>query len=314
MPTQQTVLVTGATGFIGQALVPVLLPDYTVVTQSKSPTPTPSTTSKNVCLSIHGSTNWRSTLQGVDVVVHLAGYAHKTKDLDEQALMEVNVAGTENLVRQAAKAGVKRFVFISSIKAMGEETTLDDVYTEETPPLPEDDYGRSKLAAEVAIKTVCQDVQMEYVIIRPTLVVSAQVKGNLQVLKKWVRRGWPLPTGSIRNRRSLVLLSGLLELIKTTIVHPKAANELFIAADQRPLSTPDIIRLFERLENKHVVQYPVPPSVIRFLGRLFQRESVTDRLCGDLVVNSKKAYQCFGWSSQTTSEALLDKKSELGKW
>ncbi|GHD53890.1 hypothetical protein GCM10008110_27940 [Marinobacter persicus] len=242
------------------------------------------------------------------VVAHTAARAHIMKDEVPDPLAEyrkVNVEGTLNLARQAAEAGVSRFIYISSIKVNGEQTPLGKPYTAEDVPAPEDPYGVSKLEAETGLHKIASETGMEVVIIRPPLVYGPGVKGNFASMIKLVEKGLPLPLGSIHNKRSLVALDNLVDLIITCIDHPAAANQVFLAGDGQDVSTTELLRGVGRAMGKPARLVPVPAGMLMFGAGLLGKKAVAHRLLGSLEVDISKARNLLGWEPPLSVEEGL---------
>ena len=241
------VLLTGATGFIGQALLARLSAFSTleVVAVSRSPIPVLHAAVVHAQITgITADTCWRELLKSGGVVVHTAARVHVMNDKVSDPLAEfrkVNVEGTLNLARQAVSAGVRRFIFISSIKVNGESTLPGRPYCAESAPEPMDPYGISKLEAEEGLRELAKETGLEVVIIRPPLVYGPGVKANFLSMMRWLSKGVPLPLGAICNSRSLVALDNLVDLIATCIEHPSAANQTFLVSDGEDLSTTQLL-------------------------------------------------------------------------
>src|SRR5690606_37466369 len=211
------------------------------------------------------ATNFRSALAGVNVVVHAAARAHIMNEEVVDPLREyrrVNVDGTLNLARQAAAEGVDRFIFVSSIKVNGELSSQPKPFSPNDTPAPEDAYGISKWEAEQGLKTIAKETGMEVVIIRPPLVYGPGVKGSFASMVKLVRKGVPLPLGSIRNRRSLVAVDDLVDVIVTCIDHPAAANQVFMVSDGEGVSTSELLRELGKAMGKPARLVPVPTGLL----------------------------------------------------
>lgn len=242
------VLLTGSTGFVGQALLARLAaqPALDLVAVSRRPAfGLPAGVAHAQVADIAADTAWQPVLQGVQVVIHAAARVHVMNAKVAGPLAEfrkVNVDGTLNLARQAVGAGVKCFIFISSIKVNGENTAPGKPYSAESQPAPVDPYGISKLEAELALRELAAETGMEVVIIRPPLVYGPDVKANFLSMMRWLSKGIPLPLGAIQNRRSLVALDNLVDLIATCVEHPAAANQTFMVSDGEDLSTRQLLR------------------------------------------------------------------------
>jgi nucleoside-diphosphate-sugar epimerase len=211
------------------------------------------------------------------------------------AFRSVNVEGTLNLARQAAAAGVKRFVFVSSVKVNGEITEPGRAFTEADAPDPQDAYGQSKHEAEQGLRQTAIDTGMEVVIIRPPLVYGPGVKANFAALMRAVQRGWPLPLGAVHNQRSLVALDNLVDFIITCITHPQAANQTFLVSDGQDLSTTELVRGMAQAAGVPARLLPVPVWALQAAGSLLGKGDAVQRLCGNLQVDISKARTLLGW-------------------
>jgi nucleoside-diphosphate-sugar epimerase len=212
----------------------------------------------------------------------------------------VNLNGTLNLARQAAAIGVKRFLFISSVKVNGEGTQPGLAFTEADIPDPQDVYGLSKLEAEQGLRQIAADTGMEVVIIRPPLVYGPGVKANFASLMRAVKKGWPLPLGAIHNQRSLIALDNLVDFIVTCITHPKAANQTFLISDGQDLSTPELVRGLAEAAGTSARLLPVPVWGLEWAGRLVGKGEAVQRLCGNLQIDSSKARTLLGWKPKVS--------------
>lgn len=217
----------------------------------------------------------------------------------------VNVEGTLNLARQAAAAGVQRFIFISSIKVNGEETAPGDAFTASDVPAPQDPYGLSKFEAEEGLRSLAQQTGMEVVIIRPPLVYGPSVKGNFASMIKLVQKGLPLPLGAIHNKRSLVGIDNLVDLIIRCIDHPAAANQTFLASDGVDLSTTELLRSVVKAMGKPSRLVPVPASLLQTGAGLLGKKAMAQRLLGSLQVDISKTREVLGWEPPYTVEEGL---------
>ncbi|WP_217540426.1 UDP-glucose 4-epimerase family protein [Vibrio metschnikovii] len=318
-----TILVTGASGFIGSKLLEQLPADGTLSLGRDQPEGRPS--EKFFRLEINNDTDYSAALSGVGVVIHLAARVHVMNDVVSNPLeeyREVNTRGTVNLARQAANAGVKRFVFVSSIKVNGEGTSQDKPFTSADLHAPEDDYGLSKSEAELQLFEIGKETGMEIVIVRPTLVYGAGVKANFASLMNLVSKGIPLPFGCMKdNRRSLVSVTNLVDLIVTCIDHPKAANQVFLVSDDHDVSTSQMVREMALALGKPTWQLPVPIWCYNLAGKLFNKSDVVDRLTGSLQVDISHTKETLGWAPpqtlqegfKQTAEAFLQSKKNSGK-
>ncbi len=299
------ILVTGATGFIGRSLCEkLLLSDYSVrgaVRITNAPKNLPAGVQAAPIKSIGHDTDWSAALTGIDTVIHLAARVHVMGETSCDPLTpyrEVNVAGTENLARQAAAKGVRRFVFLSSVKVHGEETEVP--YSEQLHPAPEDPYGVSKLEAEKVLRQITAETGLEVVIIRPPLVYGPGVKANFLNLLKIVKSGLPLPLASITNARSLVYLGNLIDAIITCMNHPQAAGQTYLVSDCEDVSTPMLIRNVAYALDRPVRLFPLPTSLLRLAGNLTGKSMAVDRLLGSLAVDIGKIKRELGWNPPFT--------------
>jgi UDP-glucose 4-epimerase len=288
------VLITGATGFVGRALCDRLAAaSHAVIpaVRSRSGLPNEATVGD-----IGTSTDWRMALVGCDAVVHLAARVHMMRDdaHDPLALYrETNTEATLNLARQAADAGVKRFVFISSIKVNGEGR--DAAYRETDTPAPADPYAISKWEAEQGLHRIAADTGLEVVILRPPLVYGPGVKANFLRLMRTVAHGWPLPLGAIRNRRSLLYLGNFVDAIRLCVEHPAAAGQTFLLDDGEAVSTPDLIRALAHAMGRPARLLAVPVGVLELAGALLGKRAGVARLTGSLYVDSSAIRSRLGW-------------------
>lgn len=242
--------------------------------------------------------DWAEALVGIEVVIHCAARVHVMRERAVDPLAEfrrVNVDGTLRLAQQAAEAGVKRFVFLSSIKVNGETTVRNKPFTAEDVPAPEDAYGQSKFEAEQGLQEIAAQTGMEVVMVRPPLVYGAGVKGNMAALMKLVARGVPLPLGAIHNRRSLVALDNLVDFIARCVAHPAAANQVFLVSDGEDISTTELLRHLARAIGVLVRLVPFPPRLLRLAARMVGTPAIAQRLCDSLQVDITKNREMLGW-------------------
>jgi nucleoside-diphosphate-sugar epimerase len=311
---QKQLLITGANGFIGRALCARASASQLFIKGAvRSAQPLPSGVESVLIDAINGNTDWSNALQGINVVVHLAARAHIMHDRSVDPLSEfrkVNVDGTLNLAKQAAQAGVQRFVFISSIKVNGESTQLGQPFRVDDPPMPVDAYGISKREAEDALSQLTNETAMEIVIIRPPLVYGPGVKANFQSMMHWLDKRVPLPLGAIHNQRSLVALENLIDLIVTCIHHPAAANQIFIAGDGEDLSTIELLQRMAAALGKTAWLVPVPMPVLMCAASLLGKQAVAQRLCGSLQVDISKARDLLGWTPPVRVDEALYKTAQ----
>lgn len=307
--SNEAVLITGANGFIGRELCSQLSRQgWQVRAAVRAGRAMPSAFDTVTVDSIDEKTDWSQALENIDAVIHLAGRAHVVKDCATDPLADfrrINVEGTRNLARKAANAGVRRFVFISSIKVNGENTPLGRPYTAADQPAPADPYGISKYEAEEALRRLASESEMEVVIIRPPLVYGPGVQGNFLTMMRWLDKGIPLPLGLVSNKRTLVALDNLVDLIITCIKHPAAANQTFLAGDSEDLSTTELLKRLGGALGKKARLLPVPVGLLSlFLGVLGKRAE-TQKLCGSLQVDIDKTRSVLGWTPPVSIDEAL---------
>jgi nucleoside-diphosphate-sugar epimerase len=304
------VLVTGATGFVGRPLCEQLIQNSFGVRGSVRITETPINLPVGVqaaeISSIGSATDWTTALTGIDIVIHLAARVHVMVDTSEdplEAYRQVNVAGTENLARQAVACNVKRLVFISTVKVHGEETDLP--YTELDILAPEDPYGVSKQEAEDVLRQVAAETGLEVVVIRTPLVYGPGVKANFLRLIETVQRGIPLPLACLRNSRSLIGLRNLVDAIITCATHPQSAGNSYLVSDGEDVSTPELVRRISTAFGRSSRLFPVPLPLMRLAGILTGKGTAVDRLAGSLTVDTTKIRRELGWQPPYTMEQEL---------
>jgi nucleoside-diphosphate-sugar epimerase len=272
----KTILITGATGFIGGHLIDRLQQSGQLIAAvRKDSSQLPEYVKSIVIGEITPDTDWGAALVGVDIVVHLAARAHILQDTatdPASEFMRANADSTENLAKQAILAGVKQFVFVSSIGAMG--SSSQDVLTETVVCQPDTPYGCSKLAAEQALISAASGTEMSWTIFRPTLVYGAGNPGNMERLIKLIRTGLPIPFASIQNRRSLVYVGNLVDAIASSLSHPSADRQMFVISDDRVISTPELVHSIAGILNLNCTLVPFPVKLFQLAGKL-----------GDLIQN-----------------------------
>jgi len=325
------ILVTGATGFVGRTLISNLLTNNYQVTalvrQVSAVFPAvvrqvvgdiqdlgfaPFSASPDVS----SFKDVRGTLTGVDVLVHCAARVHIMNDLTEdplEAFRAVNTYATLNLAKQAAEVGVKRFVFLSSIKVNGEMSDLEHPFTPDDDYIPTDPYGLSKYEAEQGLLAIAKETGMEVVIIRPPLVYGPGVKANFASMMKWMNKSIPLPFGAIHNRRSLVALDNLVSFISHCADYtktPQAANQVFLISDGEDVSTTELLQKVAKAFGKKALLLPVPVNLMTLAAKLLGKGDVTNRLFGSLQVDSSKARELLGWNPIITMDEQLKKTAD----
>ena len=298
------ILVTGASGFVGKSLCADLKTRGAIVISAIRSGPVdPGVFSVG---DINGETDWRRVLEECNAVVHLAARVHHMQDTASNPVAEfrrVNAEGTLSLGRQAAAFGVRRFVFVSSIKVNGEVGRVR--YSDADIAAPADAYALSKWEGEQGLRQIAADTGMEVVIIRPPLVYGPGVKANFAALMHAVQKGWPLPLGAIHNRRSLVALDNLVDFIITCITHPKAANQTFLISDGQDLSTTELVRGMAKAAGVPARLLPVPVWALEWAGRCVGKRDAIQRLCGNLQIDSSKARDLLGWVQKISVEEGL---------
>lgn len=305
------ILLTGATGFIGFAVLSRLLLDsqreVLLAARYRLGGLKPSVVQYPLD-NIDGTTQWGSATSAVDVVIHCAALAHVVNVHSRSTLSgfrQVNVEGTLNLARQAAAAGVKRFIFLSSIKVNGEGTQSGALYKADDVPAPMDAYGISKLEAEQGLQALAATTGMEVVIIRPVLVYGPGVKANFLSMMRWLYKGVPLPLGAIHNKRSLVALDNLVDLIVTCIDHPAAANQTFLVSDGEDLSTTELLGRMAKALGRPARLLPLPSWMLESGARLLGKQALAQRLFGSLQVDITKTCQLLSWKPSVGVDTAL---------
>jgi nucleoside-diphosphate-sugar epimerase len=302
-PARSRLLVTGAHGFAGRALVATLLAEGYAVTGAVRgrPETCADANHREVAVGEIGpDTDWREALENADAVVHLAARVHQMNDTAADPLAEfrrVNVEGTRRLAEQAAAAGARRLVLVSSIKVNGEATAPGAAFRETDRPDPQDPYGISKYEAERAAFEIGRRTGLEVTVVRPPLMVGRGVKGNLASLAQAIRRGRPLPLGAITdNRRSLLDVRNLASALVLCVVHPAAAGEVFLVSDGAPVSTAELARRIGRAAGRDPRLVPVPASWLRAVARLLGKGAAAERLTGSLLIDDSKIRRSLGWT------------------
>lgn len=307
------IAITGTTGFLGTHLLKELPAEQLVILGRRDPILPEAIFHK---CSIDGDADFSESLVGVKVVIHCAARAHIMNDDSQDPLAEfrkVNTLGTLNLAKQAASAGVKRFIYISSIKVNGERSEQNRPFKFDDNHNPQDPYGLSKSEAETALLELGQKTGMEIVVIRPPLVFGAGVKANFASLMRFVDKGLPLPFRAIKsNKRSLVSVYNLVDLIKVCIEHPKAVNQIFLVSDDHDLSTAEMVALMAKVQNKKNFALPLPVWCFKLAGKLLNKNDVVDRLIGSLQLDITHTKTTLGWQPPYSVEhsfELTAKKS-----
>lgn len=294
----QNILITGTTGFVGSALLPSLSQRHSVrpITRTEFGDLLP-------------TTDYTAALTHADVVIHLAARVHIMHDTAADPLEEfrrTNTVGTLNLARQAAAAGVRRFIYLSSIKVNGEHTQPEQPFVIiDKDYLPTDPYAISKQEAEKALHQLAQETGMEVVIIRPPLVYGTGVKGNFKSMMNWINKDIPLPLGRINNQRSLVALPNLIDLITTCIDHPAAANQTFLVSDGEDLSTTNLLRRLGNALDKPARLLPVPQKLLETTLNALGKQALAQRLCGNLQIDMTHTSRTLNWTPPVSVDEAL---------
>lgn len=336
------ILITGTAGFIGRLLCDKLIADgYQVRGAARGSvqlTALPSGVEGVLVGNIGPETNWHKALDGIDVVIHLAARVHVMDDLADNPLAEfrkVNTVGTLNLARQAVVAGVRRFVYLSSVKVNGEspgnrcrdhgsgvrgqentdirgqEDELKEAFSEKDAPEPQGPYAVSKWEAEQVLKEIADETGLEVVILRPPLVYGPDVKANFLRLLKLVGQGIPLPLASVYNRRSLIYLGNIVDAIVACIAHPKAAGQTYLVSDGEDVTTPELVRRIADALGRPARLFPLPTIILRFAGKFFGRKDIVERLLGSLIIDSAKIRNELNWHPPFTMQQGL---REMAQW
>lgn len=307
------VLVTGATGFVGRHLCRNLSASgYRVRVALRAANASPEGAAEVAFVGdINSRTDWTAALRDVEFVVHAAARVHAKSGVDTSPDLfdETNAFGTQTLAAASAHAQVKRFILLSSVKVNGGEAE-GAAYTPFDIPNPQDAYGKSKWRAEQFVAAICADSAMEYVIVRPPLVYGAGVGANFLWLMRWIERGYPLPFGAIRNKRSFVNVWNLACLIESTLSNPAAVNRIFMVSDGEDLSTADLVRRIASALGRRERLFPVPESVLRCGGVLIGRQAEISRMCGSMRVDLTQTRSLLGWIPPLTVNAGMARTVE----
>ncbi|HIF9514553.1 TPA: NAD-dependent epimerase/dehydratase family protein [Photobacterium damselae] len=293
------ILLTGSNGFVGNHLL-INNDIYRIITRDKSKE------SQNSFYvdSFSSETNWEGAFSNIDCIVHLAGIAHK-KSATKNDYFKVNTQGTLKLASDAAKAGVKRFVFVSTIGVNGSSTKPKKSFSYGSKVKPHNAYAKSKLDAELGLKKLAKETGLEIVIVRPTLVYGPNAPGNFGLLTRLVKNLPLLPFGLVKNQRSFIAVQNLVDLLLTCAKHPNAAGRTFLASDRESVSTKQFTNAIAKGLNKSVYQLPIPVSVMFLVAKLFGKQSMADQLLGNLEVDSSNAFDAMGWVPPYSMEQAM---------
>jgi UDP-4-keto-D-QuiNAc 4-reductase len=313
---QMKVLVTGANGFLGSSLCKQLTRNVGIqvigaVRSANGRVVLPTGISPIEVGNINDKTDWTKALKDIDVVVHLAARVHVMSDTNHDplsAFREVNTRGTAHLANSVVKSGIRKIVFISSIKVNGEGEST--VYSEESTPSPHDPYAQSKWEAEQILHQIARETGLEVVIIRSPLVYGPGVEANFLRLLKWVERGIPLPLGAVRNKRSMIYLGNLVDAVITCLNHEKAAGQTFLVSDGQDMSTPELIKMIANGMGKKTRLLPLHVSILKILGNALGKSSEIDRLVGSLCIDSRHIRNTLNWSPPFSMEEGIRETAE----
>ena len=257
--------------------------------------------------SIDGTTDWKTALSGVDAVVHCAARAHRMNEpgdcLDKYA--SVNTEGTVNLAQWCVRLGVRRLIYVSTIKVCAEQSESGRPIGPDAAHAPQDDYSRTKADAEVALQRIAEESKLEIVVVRPPLVYGPNAKGNLKLLVNLLAKRVPLPFGAIKNKRSIVGLDNLVDFLTLTVHHPDAAGRIFNVSDDEALSTPAILRTLAHAMNKQTLLLPIPVPALTVAARLIGKGNYLDRLCTSLEVDSRNCFELLKWKPPLTAQESI---------
>ena len=300
------ILITGGTGFIGKALVRSLSESNCSISVALRSASFSTEVSSFVVGELNSDTDYSKALTRINVVIHCAARAHiTTQSTALFGFRSVNTEGTLNLARQAAAAGVKRFIFLSSIGVNGIKSTSP--FSVNDTPAPVEDYAISKLEAETGLNKIASETGMEIVVIRPPLVYGPNAPGNFCKLAKLAKKNLPLPLGAIYNKRSLVGIDNLVDLIVTCIDHPNASNKTFLVSDDHDVSTTELLKTMALAIGKKPRLLPLPVSLLNLVGKLIGKQAVIERLCGSLQVDISHTKEVLGWKPPVSFKNGIEK-------
>ena len=304
----KNLLITGYSGFIGKHLLNALDSYVSINLLGRSEVPSQHTFFKG---SLDQDSDYSHALENVEVVIHLSARVHNFNDISLSSLSNYitpNVHGTLNLALQAAEAGVKRFIFMSTIKVNGENTNYrlpfknDDLLVP-----PKDPYAISKYQAEIGLKEICKETGMEFVIIRPPLVYGPMVGANFSSLMSLTKRNLPLPFGNINNKRSFLGIDNLTQLIEICIRHEDAKNQIFLASDGNDISTTELIQLMKKAQRKKFLLFSLPSNFLKYAAKLIGKKYIFERLFGNLQINIEHTKSTLQWEPKSSLEETLNK-------
>lgn len=307
------ILITGGTGFIGRHLVPYLQAmghDIGCAVWFQ----VPSLNARQIIVKrLEANIDWSSALQGIEIVIHLAARVHifdKQDAVYTSDFIKINSTATKNFAEQAAQAGVKRFIFLSSIKVNGESTPLLEPFIDAGSEEPADEYSKSKFFAEQHLKTISNSTGLEVVILRPPLVYGPGVKANFKFMLDRVNQGWPLPFANIRNKRTFIFIDNLISAIDAVLINSKAPGNCFLVADNESWALPDLLREIAEAMGKKLYLLPMPVTVLSSLFKLLRLNNLNTRLFGSLCVSNQRIQQILGWTPPIRSKEGLNRTVE----
>lgn len=304
------VLITGSNGFLGKFLCQYLSDkDYSIIAHTRTPQAFSQSNIENINFDLNDDLD-SVDLSGVNTIIHCAGRAHvmnETASSPLEAYRRINVEGTLNLARKAVQRGIKRFIYLSSIKVNGEEATQQSPFKADDPIHTDDPYGLSKYEAEQALMKLADETGLEVVIIRPVLIYGPNVKANFKSMVSLATKKIPLPVGCLDNKRSMVSVYNLADLIHVCLTHPNAVGQVFLASDQDDISVKQLFEKLASLQNNKLIKLPVPKNLIFLLASFVGRSAMASRLCSELVVNTSKNTQILGWKAPYSTEQSLAK-------
>ncbi len=308
------ILITGANGFVGLPLSEYLISAGHQVVGTLRSNDALKILNPHFQLKVIGDidevTDWQDCLGGVECVIHLANRAHVMNEQSSNPLAlyrKVNTAGTLNLARQASTAGVKRFIFMSSIKVNGESTLPGQALTPKDQHTPVDPYGLSKYEAELGLKLIAEQTGLEVVVIRPPLIYGPRVKANFLKMMRWVEGGVPLPLGAIQNQRSMLGLDNLINFIELCLTHSDAAGQIFLVSDDHDVSTAELLKEIANAMHRPTRLLSIPQFLIENLLILFGQRRISERLCGSLRLDISFTKKCLSWKPPHTFKDQLSK-------
>jgi nucleoside-diphosphate-sugar epimerase len=310
------ILVTGSTGFIGTALVRLLAQQGHALVLVKHRRVHEQFQTDVHAMELATTVNWQKLLEGCDAVVHLAARVHVMKESATDTAGEyfkINAVATQRLAKQAAQTGVKRFIYLSSLKVSGEQNVNGRAFTEDDHPQPEGAYAKSKHQAEQALLQIAQQSGMEVVVVRPPLVYGPNVRANFLNLLKVINCGVPLPFMCVKNVRSYIYVENLVHFISICLEHPRAANQVFLVSDGEGVSTPDLIRKCAEALGAPQRLIAFPQSGLAFLCKILGKSALYQRLCGNLSVDISKINALLGWQPPYSIDEGLSATAQVFK-